>query len=219
MTKFQKDKYHEARDLPEIKPILAKWIAVQQKYSDQLPDEHSWNYSERASVGFLAAAVWQSGGVALEEWCTEKGAHKDTKRGRCDLFIHRGKHTFNIEAKHLWMAVTGNQLKKINRIERLLDKAVTEAKRLRCSGGERRLAILFVAPFYRPCRHIGIPDQLQTVLKEMYKIGHSAIAWMFAKPNTLKPDPKSNVVQGIVLIIREVSDNMAKLPKKPRLSG
>lgn len=204
MSIFLKDEYLESSSLPTLKPILEEWIAVQHEYTRQVRGEFSWNYSERASIGFLAAAVWAAGGVALEEWCTVKGTRKEPRNGRCDLFIYRNKQSFDIEAKHLWLKVTSNQENKIDQIKRALERTVSDAKHLPRQKKHHRLAVLFVAPFYPPLKSRDALNHIEELLKGICRIPHSAIAWLFHGRQTLKPDKKRNVVQGIVLIIRAV---------------
>jgi len=71
---------------------------VHPSYGDEY---YSWSYGERASIGFLAAAAWQSGAVALEEWGTHKYKSKKRCRGRCDLYIFHKNQEFYVEAKFM----------------------------------------------------------------------------------------------------------------------
>jgi len=62
--------------------LLFHWCAVLNRYfewegEDDLPHWHN----ERAQIGFLAAAVWRMGGVALEEYCTDREATEVSKKG------------------------------------------------------------------------------------------------------------------------------------------
>ena len=201
MNKFLRDEYYEAHDIPALKPVLAKWIAVQREYTRQIGDDFAWNYRERTSIGFLAAAAWKAGGVALEEWRTEKGPRNDPRKGRCDLYIYRRRQSFHIEAKHMWSCATGKQPNAISYIERQLKRAVADAKLLQCPRKEK-LGLLFVAPFYSARKQTHMTDHIATWLKGIYEIPHSAIAWLFLDRRKLKSHPKSNVVPGIVLIVR-----------------
>ncbi len=67
---------------------------------DKIP---RWWYHERTSVGFLAAAAWSVGGVALEEYSTIKTRDGKKYRGRCDLYVRLGSppKELLVEAKHL----------------------------------------------------------------------------------------------------------------------
>jgi len=203
MNKFLKDEYYEA-DCPALKAILKQWIEVQREYTRQMGDDYSWNYSERASTGFLAVAAWQSGGVALEEWRTEKGPKNDPRKGRCDLYIYHSKQSFHIEAKHMWSRATGKQPKEVSYIERQLTKAVVDAKALQCPRDEK-LGILFLAPFYPIGKQTDMTIHVATWLKGIYEIPHSGIAWLFLDRQTLKANSKSDVVPGIVLIARSLT--------------
>ena len=117
MNKFLKDSHYEAKETTALGPILKEWIAVQQEYTRQMGDDYGWNYSERASTGFLAVAAWNAGGVALEEWHTDKGPKKDPRKGRCDLYIYRRRMSLHIEAKHMWSRATGKPQNELRYIE------------------------------------------------------------------------------------------------------
>lgn len=204
MSKFKKTEYYEAPGVPALKPVLAQWIAVQREYTRQTGDDYSRYYRERASTGFLAVAAWQAGGVALEEWSTEKGPRNDARKGRCDLYIRLGKRPFHIEAKHMWSRVAGNQDKQVELVQRNLDRAVADAKDLRCPR-EERFGILFIAPYIPPWKQTDMTSKVAAWLQSIYEIPHSAIAWLFLDRHKLKPNGRQKVVPGIVLIVRSLT--------------
>lgn len=43
-------------------------------------------YNERVDVGFLASAIWRSGGVVLEEYSTRRVEGRKTFPGRADIW-------------------------------------------------------------------------------------------------------------------------------------
>jgi hypothetical protein len=103
MRQLKKESLIKLSDaLKFLKPVFARLRDVHQQYIDDSPkkDFPYW-YSERPQVGFLAAAVWKCGGIALEEYGTNKT--EDDKRGRGDLFIKIGGKGFDCEAKRLWL--------------------------------------------------------------------------------------------------------------------
>lgn len=61
-------------------------------------------YRERPQVGLFAAAVWKSGGIALEEYGTTKLEAGAARRGRGDLFIKIAGTGYLCEAKHTWIS-------------------------------------------------------------------------------------------------------------------
>jgi hypothetical protein len=205
MSKFKKTEHCEAHGVPALKPVLAEWIAVQREYTRQTGGDYSRYYRERALTGFLAAAAWRAGGVALEEWSTEKkGPRNEPHKGRCDLYICRRKRSFHIEAKHMWSRVAGNQAKQLERVQRNLDRAVTDAKALQCPRKEK-LGVLFIAPYIPPRKQTDMTSKVAEWLESIYEIPHSAIAWLFLDRHKLKPDRRYNFTPGIVLIVHSLT--------------
>lgn len=97
---------YERGPLPELEPLLRTWVRLQRKYCTAWEwDDVSWYYNERASLSLFAAAVWMSGGVALEEYSTEKYHTPLRSRrlrpymGRSDLGFRHSRRDFIAEAK------------------------------------------------------------------------------------------------------------------------
>jgi hypothetical protein len=212
-TEYREGSFVKAHGVPTLKPILKSWIGVQRKYAMAMEqDDHAFWYRERTCIGFLSAAVWQCGGVTLEEWQTEKGPKHKSYRGRCDLYIfHRGREYF-IEAKHMYsrqhpVAPTAKQRLKreLDFINRELDNAVKCAKRLQCKR-TNKFGILFVAPFYpagfRPSNFEDhISDWLIAVEK---RTRPAAMAWLYEPRRHLKVRSTDDITPGVVLLARTV---------------
>lgn len=130
-----------------IRPILEKWILVQDKYIKEVED-YPWWYNERASISFLAASAWKSNNIALEEYCTRKGIHKNKmKNGRCDIYFACGKERFAGEAKQSWIYSGSRSKKSIkDKLNDGLEDAKRCARKLHKVEG-RRLAICFAIPY------------------------------------------------------------------------
>jgi hypothetical protein len=200
LNRFFADEYYETK-IPALRGILRAWIDVQRDYSKAVVGDYSWNYRERTCIGFLAGAVWRSGGVALEEWLTKKGSKVEQQRGRCDLWIYRrDRYDFHIEAKHMWSRATGKRSSELGYIERELSRAVADSNRLSCPR-KLRLGLLFIAPFYPIGKQREMSDHMANWLKDIYSIPHSAIAWCFRDRRTLRAG-RWQVGPGIVLLAR-----------------
>lgn len=78
-------------ELKSLEPAFKKLLLVHQKYIDREEGDYPHWYSERPHVSLLAAAVWLSGGTALEEYRTTKTKGGKNKSGRCDLGIRTNK--------------------------------------------------------------------------------------------------------------------------------
>jgi hypothetical protein len=89
---------------------LLPWVGLFRAWRDRLHHDYSvsrgdigWDYAERSQVGFLAAAAWQVGGAAIEEYGMVKKNPADRRRkynGRADLWLGFGGRGFALEAKY-----------------------------------------------------------------------------------------------------------------------
>ena len=203
MKQYRKDSFIDAGSLPALKPILRSWIDVQLAYEHAMGhDDRAWSYRERTCVGFLSAAAWQCGGVTLEEWRTEKGPKKQTRHGRCDLYICRRNQEFFIEAKHMYSRATGRSERELTYIARQLDRAVGDASVLQCERSTQ-LGVLFVAPYYPAGKH---PDSFDEHISEWLQgvatVPHSAMAWLYQPRHKLHGEQAMHISPGIVLLAR-----------------
>ncbi len=128
------------KSLTYLKPLLESWKGAMEQYLTQTRDL-PWNYHERACTGFLAAAAWLSGGVALEEWRHHKA---NTKSGRCDLYLRVGRRNISLEAKQCFSKLEGRQRYE-DTVLKELAKAEADVKQLDV-GVDIRLAAVFVIP-------------------------------------------------------------------------
>ena len=134
------------------KKLILCWRDVLNQYlkSEKRYDIPHWHI-ERSHTGFLAAAVWNMGGVALEEYSVERRRIKRRKRrsgksGRCDLYFHVAGLDCSVEAKHDW---TGEDSDKC---ERRIKRKLGAAKRQLCElpAKERAscgLAVCWAVPY------------------------------------------------------------------------
>jgi hypothetical protein len=174
-----------AAALPEFGPILKSWLELQVRYrrlSGQ--DDVTWIYGERASLSILAAAAWHSGGIALEEFSTDKkpivkGSELpiDTSaHGRCDLFISIRGRDFLIEAKPSWPSLRGEAKA---RVAKTLGVATADARRTSTYSGARRLAAVLVAP-HLPRAHAADSTRLvRQFVTDLESFPGCAAAWFF----------------------------------------
>lgn len=200
MNKFLKNQHFECRGLPRFSTALRGWLRALQIYSKAVPGSYPWDYRERACIGFLAAGIWRSGGVALEEWTTSKRSEEEKRKGRCDLWAyHRGFYDYHIEAKHRWSNPTRKRTKEI--VERALNNAASEARRLTCPP-DLKLGILSVAPVFPAGEQHDMDGRLAEWLAEISSIPHDAIAWQFRSRAALRPTRKA-FCPGLVLLARK----------------
>ena len=205
MNLFYKDEHCEAPEIPSLVPVLQGWIDTQRAYLKACPDDDPpWHYRERSCIGFLAAGAWRSGGVAIEEWLTERLSESGRSSGRGDLWIRcRDQNSFCIEAKRMRPNpnVMGNLDKQLVEMESKLSHAVIDVGTHERHSCEKQLGVLFVAPAYPNGPQEGIDESLATWLEGIYSLPHSAIAWIFPNRAELQPTSHSTI-PGIVLIAR-----------------
>ena len=191
----------DASGLPSLAPLLQAWLAVQRRYTQITGDDYSFNYHERAHVGFLAAAAWRTGGVALEEWRTAKGHRSSPRNGRCDLYVFQpDAYEFHIEAKHIWARATARD--PLKSIKAKLADAVKNAKDNQCSKNQK-VGLLFVAPYYPPRKQADMSKHLPLWLKSVCDgVRHSAVAWQFRDLRSIGSGDGGNICPGVVLLAR-----------------
>lgn len=175
--------YHPG-PLPQLRPVLIEWIRLQTKYCRAWDwKDATWLYNERAALGVLAAAVWKSGGTALEEYSSDKfrrspgTARRRRYTGRCDLNFSIGGHDFVVEAKLAWprlrLASTGR------RIERALADATKAARDADTYAGARRLAVVLAGPSLPTARREDLQAVVRAFVDQLRCRRGCARAWYF----------------------------------------
>ncbi len=84
------------------KILLNKWFDIMEDYIEKSKDDLPYWHSERANTGFLAAAAWKIGALAIEEYFTKRVYSSKRYNGQCDLWIKYKNFEFSAEAKQLW---------------------------------------------------------------------------------------------------------------------
>ncbi len=190
--------------LRSIRPILESWLSVQDEYFIQTK-EYSWLYKERASISILAAAVWKSGNVALEEYSTIKGATDGTiKKGRCDIYFTAGKEGFAGEAKHVWISA-GKSIhislkKKLNDSLLLAKKSSIQLK----SDEGRRLAICFAVPYFPKKDKNDLKNLINNFIEELSQTNAQAFAYYFVVDNFGDCFFDNYYYPGNVILLKEI---------------
>lgn len=189
-----------------MEPIFRKLKVVHEDFFAAKKDDWPYWYRERSQIGFLAAAVWLSGGAALEEYRWEKSREAGEGKGigRCDLWIGLGGTSFCCEAKWLLSRLTGRNTKAcIEKLSQGLRKAEEDLRKYEKTG----LSLCFVTPWMRRGSSQSILDEwLGTVCRRQ---DWQAVVWIGLRTEADFPDEKeSDIWHGLLLVVREV---------KPRL--
>lgn len=135
-----------------LNPVLLQYAWVHDEYitqevylqrGDQRFGDCTFWYSERPQVGLFAAAVWKSGGIALEEFGTVKSAAGVESRGRGDLFIKLAGVGYVCEAKHAWLSLSDELSKTTKKFEDQVAESSRDAIKHPESG--LKLSLTFAA--------------------------------------------------------------------------
>ena len=165
--------------LRSIRPILESWLSVQEEYFKKAK-EYSWLYNERASISILAAAVWKSGNVALEEFSAlKRSKDKNTKQGRCDIYFTAGQQGFVAEAKHVY--ISAGKSVHIS-LKKKFDDSLLSAKESSLElqpDRERRLAISFVVPYFPKRDKNDLENLIDDFIEELSQTNAHAFAYYF----------------------------------------
>jgi|WetSurMetagenome_2_1015567.scaffolds.fasta_scaffold447464_2 hypothetical protein len=134
-----------------MRPVLEKWIEINQKYVNEFENKDTlyW-YNERANVGTLAAAIWKSNGMAIEEYNDEKRLGGEKWQGRVDLFYKYNEKEIISEAKILWLDYP-TELNYINAIKYQLQSAndATRCSTTPYGNKYEGIGILFIVPYWK----------------------------------------------------------------------
>ena len=176
---------------------LNTWCDLLRRYLEA-NEEGPFLYRERSQVGFLAAAIWVSGGIALEEWHLEKtkvraeGGSGDSYKGRGDLWFtvdsdsaeHPGG--WYLEAKHDFDFAGTVVARLEDRNRSGLAQAIADASHL--IAGSNRIACKFVSILIpRSTKELdSVSPRLIADLRAS-RPDADAFAWFVAKPSQIRP--------------------------------
>lgn len=135
-----------------LKALLQKWITVLKIFIKETNGEMPpWFYIERADVSFLAAAVWKSGGVAIEELPIPKEKqNKNTRNqyGRGDLFFLLKGRKYYCEAKSFRYPRTQHALEHCSaEIQEFLLQSTNDLSKVKIPC--KKLALFFQVPQFK----------------------------------------------------------------------
>lgn len=140
----------------KFREVFLQWTVLARRYADrwekksQTWTEVHWWYRERAHVGLFTSAVWMAGGVALEEYGSEKTADPGdgpaTYKGRTDLCfsLPLPNRNYVAETKHVTadLPTTAGEMPDLNPVRKALKRACKDA--LRHEGRDKRVGMVFV---------------------------------------------------------------------------
>ena len=191
--------------------MLVEWCRFVERYSDVTEGDICVDYTERASVGTLAAAVWKVGGVALEEFQWDKGrGGRKTGNGRADLWIQcdakRPKHEY-VEVKRTRLSLKSKR--NVEFAQRALVHAVEDARKTIYTEPESNAVALAFLPVRllekdRKALPVLIERQCNEFLKaRKSELKFDAIAWCFPARNQEYVDD-TYITPGAILLAKKI---------------
>jgi hypothetical protein len=194
-----------------LAPALDHWIKINTQVAQawQSDGDVPWWYNERALLSMIAGAIWQTKGIAFEEYSTEKRMRSQRNNvnlysGRQDLFIQIGKEVLIGECKVCWSGATLRKVNPSTRINRTLDIACADIKKTK-PNGQRRIGIVFARPYIR-----GIHRSIVSTLVKKWiatvrdGVNYSCCAWVFPSQSRFIQGDDEDVIPGVAVFIREV---------------
>jgi hypothetical protein len=194
-----------SKQLKSLRRVFKELLSIHQDYIDsQESEDYPYWYKERPHVGLLAAAVWRSGGTALEEYRTEKT--KERTPGRCDLWVGVGKIGFDCEAKCLRLdlgskAVDSTEVVFENKLDGL-NTAFNDVKELKSGKG---LALCFATPWIRVSEYERSATCVHDWVNSVEKNGSrwDALIWIGVRPGPW-PFVGDFAHPGMLLVVKEL---------------
>jgi len=191
--------------------LLKHLFLVHSKYNDRQIVNDKWTdcsfwYSERPQVGWISAAAWLAGGVALEEYAVEKLKAVGKDYGRCDLWFQLdAKNSFACEAKHGWVDL-GDKKAKDKSLD-ILDSAQSDFRK-HLEKKHRRLALGFVTLTESKGHLKNIDLTVKEILKSVKKEKKcDAFLWLGASNGYATENRKKGFkVKGLIILFREIRD-------------
>ena len=192
--------------------LMEEWQLAHERYCRITKDYDAahW-YKETPNVSILCAAAWRCGRIALQEFKTEKKVRgEEPWVGRGDLWICTdidGTEEF-IEAKHLWVSLSGTKDNDgLPAIRTSMEEAIEAANETRRGQGAKTSALAVVfASAYAPERSIDKIDQLIKEFCETIKSSadYHALAWCFPKETRTLQNKKGDYYPGIAMLVKNI---------------
>ena len=177
------------KKIKALKPILKRWIEINQEYCDAYPGKDCpyW-YNERAAVSILAGAVWKSGGLALEEFNSNKKYGRSLYLGRADLWFSFGKkrQDYLIEAKYDRFSLLSNFSKLGKRIINNVKLALVDAKNSK-EEASLMLGVTFLVPYIPPSAQDNEKKMLADFLRLLKGMQMNLLA-VYVNPYVMKDE-------------------------------
>lgn len=170
-----------------LRVILHQWIdninTYCEKFHDGKKGDAPYWYNERATLSTLAGAVWQVGGLALEEY-QEKKKHG---LGRVDLWFQWRNVDYIAEVKQLWFRLDETTFENnlIDRVKERLKHATRDVQKVP-KNQSHPLGIVFIVPSLKKNYDKQLIKKFQ---KKLSDLNSCMLAWCF-------PEKAGQLIEG-----------------------
>jgi len=197
--------------LKKLEKLLWEWTYLNRKMIKFWDGKDCpWWYNERASISTLAGAVWNAGGIALEEYSSRKRKDRRNALGRCDLYFSIGNKKYVAEAKQCWLnAGSRTQDMEVN-VRKCLGEACEDSKQNRSEhqGGETLIGIAFIVPRIPPSdlENEVVGERIKAVQDALTGIAGNecALAWIFPRDSRdITADDDGYIYPGTAVLIKQ----------------
>ena len=131
--------------LTRLHSVFFRLGELTDEYCRKYDDDAPYWYNERANVSFLAGAIWRCGGMALEEYSSDKIWAAEDYPGRTDLWFQYDGKEYVAEAKIAWITLAPDRQEIVDEIEGELNKAVGDAQN-NPEKADYKIGIVFIVP-------------------------------------------------------------------------
>ncbi|MEQ1795340.1 MAG: hypothetical protein ABL970_14245 [Nitrospira sp.] len=207
--------------------LVDHWRAVLNKYLSRIEEDDlpQW-YNERSHTGFLAAAVWRMGGIALEEFSTSrehgnKSGVAELSSGQCDLYFSVENLNCLVEAKREW--VTGYTKQDAQRIKKRLGEAEKQLRTIpKPERAEQGIRLCWAVPWVRP----NLSKERQDLKEFAHQFsGPSSLVGVYYVDHPSRRKAESNYENeersypGIIMIATALSNYSRKAAQQEKRDG
>jgi hypothetical protein len=204
-----------SKNLKSLKPVFDKLKTVHEKYINRNEDKLYW-CGERSHIGLLSAAVWASGGTALEEYGDRKRKEAERRmhgkpkpaeynHGRTDLWIEFRKSLFECEAKRVRINLGGAPDLSAEKVSRGLGEAV---KNVKSHAGKKGLAMCFATLTIRKSKlsSTDMDGKRRDLMKAILRISRChTLVWIgvYEEAAEVWEEKKEYLHLGVILAVTE----------------
>ena len=169
----------------KMKKALWRWVYFVDRYCRErwtIDEDNPYWHNERGSVGLLAASIWSTGGLALEEHPAEVIRGRKAKDVRLDLWccLNGVDYAFEAKQRDIRLSPRTTPAQVTERLQAALGMAAGDVRKR--PGYGRRAGILFALPYAYGAHHRE-PEEMGRLLRVFVKgvtdCDSSFVAWCF----------------------------------------